>query len=198
MAYLKIVIGNLFFTGAYAFIAVPKGIVNGGVTSFAMVLGRLTGIDIMPLTNAMLAALLAACFVFLGRAYFFSALFSGVCYMAMFSFFYSFGAAVDWPFAVCVPAAGALVGVGYYFCISAKSTSVGVDTIAIILHERCPNIGIAPTMYACNFAILSLGWFTYGWVCVLAGLAFAGVQTLTLHLLLGNFLQRRFRRRAER
>lgn len=37
---LKIILGNFLITGAYAFITVPNEIVNGGVTSFSMILGN--------------------------------------------------------------------------------------------------------------------------------------------------------------
>lgn len=187
MAFLKIFIGNFFFTAAYAFIAVPKGIINGGVTSFAMVLGKITGIDIAFLTNAMMFTLLVACWIFLGKRYFFSTLFSGICYMFLFTVFYSLSYEVNLPFAVCVPIAAIMVGIGYYFCIAAESTSVGVDTVAIILHKRNPKRQIATTMYACNVAVLLLGFFTYGWVSVVAGIVFSGIQSLTVHFLLKKF-----------
>lgn len=187
MAFFKMIIGNLFFTSAYAFIAVPKGIINGGVTSFAMVLGKMTGLDIALLTNTLLVALLLACLVFLGREYFFNALFSGTCYMIFFTTFYRLSFEVDLPFIACVPIAAVLVGIGYYFCIAAKSTSVGVDTIALILHKRNPKRKIATTMYACNVLVLLLGFFTYGWISVAAGIVFSGIQSLTLHLLLKKF-----------
>lgn len=187
MAFLKIIVANFLFTGAYAFIAVPKGIINGGVTSFAMVLGKMTGIDIAILTNALLFVLLLSCLIFLGRRYFFSALFSGLCYMLLFTTFYHLPLTLDLPLAICVPLAAVLVGIGYYLCIDAKSTSVGVDTIAIILHERNPKRKIATTMCLCNVTVLLLGFFTYGWISVLAGIAFAGIQSLTLHFLLKKF-----------
>ena len=45
---------------------------------------------------------------------------------------------------------GILIGIGYYFCISARSTALGFDTIAIILHDRNPKINLALTIYICN------------------------------------------------
>lgn len=39
---LKIILGNFLITGAYAFITVPNEIVNGGVTSFSMILGSIS------------------------------------------------------------------------------------------------------------------------------------------------------------
>lgn len=187
MNYLKMIIGNVLCTSAYAFISVPKGIVNGGVTSFAMVLGKIAGIDVAALTNGLLTLLLLACFLFLGRAYFLNALFSGACYMILFTTFHHMGVEVDLPFAVSVPAAAALVGVGMYFCIVAKSTTVGFDTVAIILHDRNPRVPIALTMYVCNLAVLSLGLLSYGWMSIAAGVVFAGIQSFTLHVLLRHW-----------
>lgn len=37
---------------------------------------------------------------------------------------------------LCTVIAGVLVGIGYYFCISAKSTAVGFDVIALILNKK--------------------------------------------------------------
>lgn len=39
---LKIILGNFLITGAYAFITIPNEIVNGGVTSFSMILGSIS------------------------------------------------------------------------------------------------------------------------------------------------------------
>lgn len=43
---LTIFLGNLLITGAYAFITVPNAIINGGVTSFSMVLGQVCRMDV--------------------------------------------------------------------------------------------------------------------------------------------------------
>ncbi len=83
-----------------------------------------------------------------------------------------------------VPVAAAVVGIGYYFCLSAKATTVGMDTIAVILHEKWNRLPIAQTMYAINICVLLLGFYAYGLKSVLCGIAFAGLQALVLHLLL--------------
>ena len=43
---LFILIGNLLITSAYAFITVPHEIVNGGITSFSMVISNIIHCDI--------------------------------------------------------------------------------------------------------------------------------------------------------
>lgn len=44
--------GNILITGAYAFITVPNKIVNGGVTSFSMVLEEFSSIPINNLSES--------------------------------------------------------------------------------------------------------------------------------------------------
>ena len=78
----------------------------------------------------------------------------------------------------------AVVGAGYYFCLSNDSTAVGMDTIALIIHKRHEKIPIAYAMYAINIIVLLLGLYTYGLRCVLMGIAFAGIQALTLNTML--------------
>lgn len=78
---------------------------------------------------------------------------------------------------------GILIGIGYYFCISARSTALGFDTIAIILHDRNPKINLALTIYICNVIVLLSGLFTYGIVSVIAGIICSGLQSFVLNLL---------------
>lgn len=187
MRFITIIIGNLLITSAYAFITVPKGIVNGGVTSFAMVMGKLSGGDVAVIVNIIMLLLLLICLLYLGRSYFIGALFSGICYMALFTFFHHLNQSAPLPLWLSVIIVGIGVGSGCYLCIRAKSTTIGFDTIALILYQRNPKLNIAWTMYCCNTVVLLLGAFTYGFVSVAAGLALTLVQTLTLNILLKKF-----------
>ncbi|OTP31835.1 hypothetical protein A5798_001858 [Enterococcus sp. 6C8_DIV0013] len=51
VAIIKILIGNLLMGFAYAKWMKPNEIINGGVTSVAMILEKITGINILFLTN---------------------------------------------------------------------------------------------------------------------------------------------------
>ena len=86
-----IILGNLLITGAYAFITVPNEIINGGVTSFSMVLGQVCRMDISVFVNLLTLFLLFLCLVFLGREFFAGSVLSCVCYLSMFTFFHSLG-----------------------------------------------------------------------------------------------------------
>ena len=183
MNYLKIILGNIAMTFAYAYIAVPFGIVNGGVTSFAMVLDKNLPGNISFWTNALYLSLLIIYYIFMGYKYFINALFSCIAFILFFTLFTAFPLMLPLPFFLAVPCMGILIGIGYYFCISARSTALGFDTIAIILHDRNPKINLALTIYICNVIVLLSGLFTYGIVSVIAGIICSGLQSFVLNLL---------------
>ncbi len=165
---LMIILGNLLITGAYAFITVPNEIINGGVTSFSMVLGQVCRMDIS---------------VFLGREFFAGSVLSCVCYLSMFTFFHSLGLSPRLPLPLCIMLAGILVGAGYYLCICAKSTAISFDIIALILNKKNPKVNIAYTMGIINTAVLLTGFMVFGLSSVLCGILFTAIQTFVLNTL---------------
>lgn len=183
MNYLKIILGNIAMTFAYAYIAVPFGIVNGGITSFAMVLDKNLPGNISFWTNTLYLSLLIIYYIFMGYKCFINALFSCIAFILFFTLFTAFPLMLPLPFFLAVPCMGILIGIGYYFCISARSTALGFDTIAIILHDRNPKINLALTIYICNVIVLLSGLFTYGIVSVIAGIICSGLQSFVLNLL---------------
>lgn len=181
----KIILGNILITGAYAFITVPNGIVNGGITSFSMIMSLVTGVSISIYTNCITVLLLALCLVFLGKNYLAKSILSSVCYMLFFSFFNSINIKyVQLPIIVYVLLASVLVGVGYYLCLSAKSSTVGFDVIALILHKKNNNIQISKVMRYINFSVILFGLFSYGIKSVVFGIIFTYIQTTVIHFLL--------------
>ena len=82
---------------------------------------------------------------------------------------------------LCTVIAGVLVGIGYYFCISAKSTAVGFYVIALILNKKNPKVNIALCMYTINVCVLLFGLFAYGMISILMGIGFTALQSLTLN-----------------
>ena len=87
--YLSIILGNLLITGAYAFITVPNRIVNGGVTSFSMILEEVTSINLTYLVDFITILLLLLCYIFLGKTFFTGTVFSCICYLVFFSILHS-------------------------------------------------------------------------------------------------------------
>ena len=202
--YTLIGFGITVLNFAYVMVTVPHGIINGGVTSFSMILARLPLTEALPVNAwvAIVTGLLALlCCIFLGRDIFIASLYSCVMGVAAFNFFtliipqsvidtmirigqMGYNPVIPVGMAIELVAAAIIVGAGYYFCLSNDATAVGMDTIALILHKRNEKIPVAYAMYAINIIVLLLGLYTYGLRCVLMGIAFAGIQALTLNTLL--------------
>ena len=177
---LMIILGNLLITGAYAFITVPNEIINGGVTSFSMVLGQVCRMDISVFVNLLTLFLLL---LFLGREFFAGSVLSCACYLSMFTFFHSLGLSLRLPLPLCIMLAGILAGAGYYLCICAKSTAISFDIIALILNKKNPKVNIAYTMGIINIAVLLTGFMVFGLSSVLYGILFTVIQIFVLNTL---------------
>lgn len=188
----------------YVMITVPHGIINGGVTSFSMILSRLPLTEALPVNAwvTVVTVLLALlCFLFLGRDVFTASLFScagGIFFFNLFSFVIGdkvidavykisavgYNPVISAGMAVELFAAAVVVGAGYYFCLSNNATAVGMDTIALIIHRKNERVPVAYAMYGINIIVLLLGLYTYGVRCTVMGIIFAGVQAMTLNVML--------------
>lgn len=196
LRFFRIFLGNILLTGAYAFITVPKIILNGGVTSFSLVLEAWTGIDVAILVDILSVLLIIISYIFLGKTYFVGALFSSICYMGLFNVFHWTGWELPFPElfgtpVLATPVAALLVAAGYYFCIASQATAVSFDTIAMILNKHNAHFEIATTMMVINIIVLLSGAATYSISAVLCGLIFTFLQAqfLKVFLRLGGVQQ---------
>ena len=216
--YILIGCGALLLNLMYVLVTVPYGIINGGVTSLSMILSRLPVTGLLPVNawvTIVTGLLLLLCWLFLGKENLLGSIFSCVCGVAGFNLFIiavpqqlmdvlrrfgEIGANPVLPAGTIIElvAAAALVGCGYYLCLSNNATAVGMDTIALILHAKNERIPVAYAMYAINIIVLLLGVYTYGILCVIVGIAFAGIQALTLNTLLKSREAREARREEDR
>lgn len=202
--YSLITLGLVLINLTYVLVTVPYGIINGGVTSFSMILSRLPITELLPVNawvTIVTIILAILCALFLGRDMFIASLFSCVAGIGAFNLFtfitpqpvfdvlFKLGQIGDNPIipagvAVELILAAIVVGTGYYFCLSNNATAVGMDTIAMIIHRRNEKIPVAYAMYAINIIVLLLGLYTYGIRCVIMGIVFAGIQAFTLNTML--------------
>lgn len=186
LPYIKIIIGNLFMGFAYAKWMKPDGIINGGVTSLAMILEKVTKIPILYLTNGVTILLLVFCFIFLGKANFFNSILSSVCYNLFFSIFYLTDFQVNYHIIPDFLLASVFIAFGYYYCISANASTVGMDVIALVLHKRNPKFSIAKGIRYINFIVLGFGLLTYGIESVVIGVLFSFFNSFLLDKLLNR------------
>ena len=184
---LKIIAGNISMTFAYAYLIVPNEIINGGVTSSALLLNALLGYNIAMLANLVTGILLIICLVFLGKEYFFKSIVSSLSYMVFFNFFYSLNIHFDMNIVLVIFISSILIAIGYYLCITANASTVGFDVIALILHHKNEKIDIAATIRIINLIVLILGLLVYGYASIVKGIAF----TLIFSYLLKKMLDRK-------
>jgi uncharacterized membrane-anchored protein YitT (DUF2179 family) len=185
-AILKIIFGNILLGFAYAKWMVPHAIINGGVTSLSLVLSKVLNSDVAYLTNIITIGLLIVCWLFLGRGRFLKSIVSSVSYLFFFTLFHRWEFSIVLNLPIDFLLASLLIAAGYYFCLSAGSSAVGVDVIALIIHQKRPAISLAKAIRWLNYTILVLGFFTYGWQSIVIGLLFSFVYSW----LLERFLQK--------
>lgn len=186
MRFLKIALGNFFISFAYACITIPKIILNGGVTSFSLVVSHLSQLSVNTLVNGITLFLLALSFIYLGKDYFIGVLFSSLCYILTFNGIYWFKYELPVSFYPSIPLAAFIVSLGYYLCISSKSSAVSFDTIALILNKKSKRFDIAITMSLINIGVLLMGLVVFSLKAVLAGIVFTVLQGLFLKIFLKN------------
>ncbi len=186
---LRIIAANALITLAYASVNVPRGVINGGLTSLAMVVSRMTGVPVWLLVDGATLLLLVASLVFLGKTFFFHSLVSAVCYPGLFTLFTMLHPVLPWPLPLALLLASVTVGVGQFLCISARATTLGFDTVAMIIHSKQPRLRVARIMFACNAAVVLMGLVTYGPMAVLFGIAGSAVQAYTLDRMLQRWPQ---------
>ncbi|CAH0170691.1 hypothetical protein SRABI96_01186 [Peribacillus sp. Bi96] len=184
---MKIIAGNISMTFAYAYLIVPNEIINGGVTSSALLLNALSGYNIAMLANLVTGFLLIICLVFLGKEYFVKSIVSSLSYMLFFNSFYSLNIRFDLNIVLVVLISSILIALGYYLCITANASTVGFDVIALILHHKNEKIDIAVTIRIINLIVLVLGLLVYGYSSIIKGVAF----TLIFSYFLKKMLDRK-------
>lgn len=155
-AIVKIIFGNILLGFAYAKWMVPHAIINGGVTSLSLVLSKVLNMDVAYLTNIVTMLLLLVCWLFLGKVRLIKSIVSSLSYLFFFTCFH------QWAFSVVINVpidfvlSALLIAAGYYFCLSAGSSAVGVDVIALIIHQKNPTISLAKAIRWLNYTILVL------------------------------------------
>ncbi len=177
---LKLLLGTVLQTAAYAFVMVPLQVVNGGVTSFSLVLHGLTGLDVVLLANGLLIILIVLAWLGLGKECVVKSILGCAFYAWSLSLFLATEWSLGWPLPLGVALAAVSVGTGYYFCMDARGSSMGFDVVALILHRKNPGIRIERTMRVINVAVILAGFAVFGWVSVVAGIGFTMIQTWVL------------------
>ncbi|WP_161526648.1 YitT family protein [Enterococcus sp. JM9B] len=192
-AFGKIFIGTLLMGFAYAQWMKPNEIINGGVTSLAMITNTLSGFPLLVLTNGFTLVLLIISWFFLGSDNFFRSCLSSVFYNVFFSVFYLMPWSLKSNLLVEFLLANLFIAVGYYLCITANSSTVGLDIVALVIHKKWQKLGVAKILRYLNWSVLTLGLISYNWQTIAIGIVFSYVNSW----ILGIFLKEKSNRLTE-
>ena len=187
----KIGAGNVLLTMTYAFITVPNSIINGGVTSFSLALSTMTGLDISVFSNSITVALIVSSAFLISREFCAKSVLSSVLYMGLFTAFHMTGFSVPMPQAAAAVVAGVLVGVSYFLCIDADSSTAGFDVLAIAINRHFPKTNVAVNLRIISCCVLLLGASVLGIWSVVFGIVFTLVETGVLKALMAWSARRR-------
>ena len=183
-SYLKILIGNIILTGAYAFLTVPNNIINGGVTSTSLLISHYLNVDVGIISAILTIFLLLFGLIALGKDFFVRSAFSSICYVVFFNLFHLIGFNIKIPIIICVILAGILVGVGHSLCLLEDSSTVGYDVIALFINKKNNKFNTAIVLRIIGIIVLLVGVLTFGVLSVVYGIIFTLIQTQVIYLML--------------
>lgn len=181
---LKVLLGGAVLGLAYAKWMVPNEIINGGVTSLSLILQNITGISVTVYTQGLTIVFLLLSMIFLGGKNLVLSLISSFAYTTFFALFYNWDISLQVNIVVDVVLACVFIAVGYYLCISAGASTVGIEVIALIVHQRNKKWDLIKLMRLLNYSVLAGGFFIYGWKSIVVGVLFSyGYSAILKYLL---------------
>lgn len=190
LRYLKIFCGTMLIVFAYVFITVPQGVITGGVSSLSMSLSTFLPLSVSALVTIITILIAAVCYFTLGRETFLGSLFSCVTFLLMFDLM----ALTTWrpqlPVYIYLPLSGVVAGIGLTLDFSANASTVGTDTLGMILHKYVPRVSTGNAMAAISILIMLLGLATHGLWALIQGILFTLIRTVTLNGLTKFFEKR--------
>ena len=179
----KITFGNLLLGFAYAQWMRPNGIINGGVTSLAMIFERISTLSVIFFANGITVILLLLCLIFLGKERFLKSVYSGICYNIFFAIFTLIPFSLNIHIAIDFILACFFISYGYHTCLKARSSAVSMDIIALIIHKTIPMQPFAKILRYINLTVLLAGLLVYGIWAIALGVLFTIINTQILKIL---------------
>lgn len=186
--YIKIFIGTMLIVFAYVFITVPNGVITGGVSSLSMSLATFIPLSVSSLVTIITVLIAILCFFTLGFENFKGSLFSCICFLAMFNTVDLIPWRPTMPAYCYLPLAGVVAGAGLYLCISQNASTVGTDTLGMIIHRYIPSISVGNAMGGISVFIMLLGLATHGLYALIQGILFTIIRTISMNVLLKGYI----------
>lgn len=121
--------------------------------------------------------------LFLGKEILVKSIISSIVYAVFFSYFVNHNFNLYCGPIVSMLLASILVAFGYFCCLVANSSTVGMDVIALILNKY-RDLSLEKTIRVLNILILGIGFFVYGYESVILGIIFSYIYLFELGMFL--------------
>lgn len=178
---LMIVLGNLLITSAYTLFAIPNNIVDGGVTSTALLLSYYFDSNLTYTICGLTFIILVLSYTTFGKRFFLKTLFSNLCYVTFFSFFSWVGVAIVTSTLNSILIAGVFIGLGHYLCLKEKSATLGYDAVALFLHKLNKKLPTTCILWLICSVVLLLGATFFGIKIVIMGIMLVFIETQIIY-----------------
>jgi uncharacterized membrane-anchored protein YitT (DUF2179 family) len=167
--FLYILVGNAILCFAVAYFIIPNNVLTGGLAGIAIILKPFVSIGTSTLINILVVALFLLGFVFLGKKFAMTTIFSSILYPVILTFFtkYLVVTTVDAVYAAIY--GGLIAGIGVGLVMRVGASTGGMDIPPLILHKYT-NLPISTLVFCIDFVTVLGGLFVYGLQPTLIGL----------------------------
>ena len=181
-----VVIANILIAAANVFFIIPHEIFGGGLSGIAMILNKFINIGIGNWINVISVILIVLSFRILNRKIAIQTMISGVLFMLIFLLMMPYKMKVLDSTILSSIGAGILFGCGVSLCLKAESSSVSIDTLALLIHEKMPSYNFKRIMRSVSFALVILGLLFMGIKSVLLGILYTVVYNFIYTIFFRN------------
>ncbi len=178
---LMIASGNLLITSAYTLFAMPNNIVDGGITSTALLLSHYLNSNLTYTICFLTFFILMFSYITMGKYFFLKTLYSSLCYISFFIFFNWTGVVIATSTINSLLIAGVLIGLGHYLCLKENSSTIGYDVIALFCHKVNKKCSTTTILWIICSAILLLGANFFGIKIIITGILFVFIETQIIY-----------------
>lgn len=163
---------------------VPGGLVPGGVSGIAIIIGRLTGFKVGALSFAINIPLLIAAYIKFGRRFFADTVFALAASSAAIDLFARLPHITD-DIMACSLAGGALISLGLGIIMRCGSTTGGSDIVVKLIKQRFTYIKTGALFMTLDSAVAIASGFVFGnWRAVIYSMLTIVVSAFTLNIVL--------------
>ncbi len=186
---LLITIGSSLFTIGIQALAVPQGLLSGGVMGISMLIWYNTNLLTVPILYFSLCIPIAIFgWFFVGRVFLFYSLYAVAC-TTIFGSVINFEIPIENELYAAI-LAGIINGAGGGMMLRSLGSAGGTDVIAIVIRERW-NIAVGKTNFIINACIFSFGALTIKIDTIIVSTIMVFIASNTLEYVLRLFNQRK-------